>query len=185
VGAPIRRYGEVIGYAKVGIAAGELVHVHNLDSKNVAAEYEPSAAVPTVDFHPPDRMRHFDGYARPDGRVGTRNYVALVSTVNCSASVTQFVRERFRDVQRDFPGVDGVIALTHKSAVRSSAGHRVLERAPGARHPNVAAMRHRSRLVNQAPPVARHELSLVPIHEVQISSLSKKRAACAKQSRPR
>ena len=54
--------------------------------------------VPKVDFYPPEQMRYFEGFRRPDGRVGTRNYIALVSTVNCSASVTQFARERFRDV---------------------------------------------------------------------------------------
>jgi altronate hydrolase len=168
-GAPVRRYGEVIGFATAPIAAGELVHVHNLDSENVAGKYEPSSDVPMVDFYPPERMRHFDGFKRGDGRVGTRNYIALVSTVNCSASVTQFVRERFRDVQRDFPNVDGVIALTHKSGcgqVLGGADHRALERvlAGYARHPNVAAyvVIGLGCEVNQAPVlVARHEMSLL------------------------
>ena len=52
---------------------------------------------------------------RDDGRVGTRNYVAIVSTVNCSASVSQFVTDKFRDVTRDYPNIDGVLAITHKS----------------------------------------------------------------------
>src|SRR6185503_14518747 len=168
-GTPIRRYGEVIGAASTAIAAGELVHVHNLDLEAIAAKYEPCAAVPVVDFYPPDRMRHFEGYRRPDGRVGTRNYVALASTVNCSASVTQFARERFRDVTRDFPGVDGVIALTHKSGCGQVLGgedHRLLERvlAGYARHPNVAAyvVIGLGCEVNQAPAfVARHKLSVV------------------------
>src|SRR2546426_3243698 len=60
-------------------------------------------------------MRYFDGYEREDGRVGTRNYVAIISGVNCSASVSQFVKDKFRDVQRDFPNIDGVLAVTHKS----------------------------------------------------------------------
>ncbi|HMJ56138.1 MAG TPA: altronate dehydratase family protein [Polyangiaceae bacterium] len=169
VGAPVRRYGEVIGFASAGITAGELVHVHNLDSENVGSQYHPSSDVPVVDFYPPDQMRHFEGYKRPDGRVGTRNYVAIVSTVNCSASVTQFVRERFRDVQRDFPGIDGVIALTHKSGCGQVLGgedHRLLERvlAGYARHPNVAAfvVIGLGCEVNQAPAlVERHKLSLM------------------------
>jgi altronate hydrolase len=168
LGAAVRRYGEVIGFARADIAAGELVHIHNLDSDGVAGKYEPCAAVPLVDFYPPDRMRHFEGYRRADGRVGTRNYVAIVSTVNCSASVTQFARERFRDVQRDFPGVDGVIALTHKSGCGQVLGgedHRLLERvlAGYARHPNIAAyvVIGLGCEVNQAPAlVARHKLSL-------------------------
>ena len=167
-GTPVRRYGEVIGFASDNIAAGELVHIHNLDSGKNAAKYEPSAAVPVVDFYPPDKMRYFEGYRRPDGRVGTRNYVALVSTVNCSASVTQFARERFRDVQKEFPNIDGVIALTHKSGCGQVVGGedlRLLERvlAGYARHPNVAAyvVIGLGCEVNQAPVlIARHQLSL-------------------------
>jgi altronate hydrolase len=168
-GSGVRRYGEVIGFARSDISAGDWVHVHNLDLESIATKYEPCAAVPSVDFYPPHRMRHFEGYRRPDGRVGTRNYVALVSTVNCSASVTQFVRERFRDVTRDFPAVDGVIALTHKSGCGQVLGgedHRALERvlAGYARHPNIAAyvVIGLGCEVNQAPAlVARHELSLM------------------------
>ena len=94
--------------------------------------------------HAPEAMRFFDGYRRDDGRVGTRNYVAVVSTVNCSASVSQFVKQRFRDVQRDYPNVDGVIAITHKSGCgmeELGEDHQALERvlAGYARHPNVAA----------------------------------------------
>jgi altronate hydrolase len=168
-GSPIRRYGEIIGVTRATIAAGELVHVHNLDLENIGTQYEPCTAVPKVDFYPPEQMRYFDGYRRPDGRVGTRNYVALISTVNCSASVTQFARERFRDVQRDFPGIDGVIALTHKSGCGQVLGgedHRALERvlAGYARHPNVAAyvVIGLGCEVNQAPAlVERHKLSLL------------------------
>ena len=169
MGSPIRRYGEIIGVARADISAGELVHVHNLHLENIASNYAPCSALPMVDFYPPEQMRHFEGYRRPDGRVGTRNYVALISTVNCSASVTQFVRERFRDVQRDFPGVDGVIALTHKSGCGQVLGgedHRVLERVlvGYARHPNVAAyvVIGLGCEVNQAPAmIERHKLSLM------------------------
>jgi altronate hydrolase len=169
MGSPIRRYGEVIGFASDGIAAGELVHIHNMDAAKNPANYEPSAAVPVVDFYPAEQMRYFEGFKRADGRVGTRNYIALLSTVNCSASVTQFARERFRDVQREFPNIDGVIALTHKSGCGQVVGgedHRALERvlAGYARHPNVAAyvVIGLGCEVNQAPVlIARHQLSLV------------------------
>src|SRR5438128_1610160 len=89
-------------------------------------------------------MRYFDGFKREDGRVGTRNYVAIVSTVNCSASVSQFVKDKLRDVKADYPNIDGVIAVTHKSGCGTKlfgedhqALHRVL--AGYAKHPNVAA----------------------------------------------
>src|SRR3979409_949261 len=89
-------------------------------------------------------MRYFEGYQREDGRVGTRNYVAIISGVNCSASVSQFVKDKFRAVQKEFPNVDGVIAITHKSGCGTKLfgeAHMALQRvlAGYAKHPNVAA----------------------------------------------
>jgi altronate hydrolase len=143
-GAPVRRYGQVIGFATAAIAPGDHVHTHNLAFRPVAHQYEVGADVRPVARYPPEVMRTFDGYWRPDGRVGTRNYVAVVSTVNCSASVSQFVKQRFADVTRDYPHVDGVIAVTHKSGCAVEEGgedHVALQRvlAGYARHPNVAA----------------------------------------------
>lgn len=89
-------------------------------------------------------MLYFQGYARPDGRVGTRNYVAIISTVNCSASVACQVRDRFRapQVSRDFPNVDGVVAFTFKAGCATDPGEplQLLQRvlAGVAQHPNVA-----------------------------------------------
>src|SRR5256886_11355102 len=89
-------------------------------------------------------MRYFDGFKREDGRVGTRNYVAIISGVNCSASVSEFVKGRFGDAQRDYPNVDGVIAITHKSGCGTKLfgeDHMALQRvlAGYAKHPNIAA----------------------------------------------
>ena len=97
-----------------------------------------------VEFYPPSSMRYFDGFQREDGRVGTRNYVAIISGVNCSASVSQFVKDRFRDVQREYPNIDGVLAITHKSGCGTKLfgeDHMALQRvlAGYAKHPNVAA----------------------------------------------
>jgi altronate hydrolase len=89
-------------------------------------------------------MRHFQGYSRPGGRVGTRNYVAVISSVNCSASVSHYVRDYFRtdDFKPDFPNVDGVIAFTHKGGCAIDPGEpqQVLQRvlAGIARHPNIS-----------------------------------------------
>jgi altronate hydrolase len=88
-------------------------------------------------------MRFFQGYGRADGRAGTRNYVAVISSVNCSASVSQYVAQRFKNESfaRDFPNVDGVIAFTHKSgcAITPDEPVRLLQRvlAGVARHPNI------------------------------------------------
>ena len=98
-----------------------------------------------MEFRGPEEIRTFLGYARPDGRVGTRNYVAVISSVNCSASVSQYVARKFatENVKRDFPNVDGVIAFTHKSGCAIDPGEpqallrRVLVGI--ARHPNISA----------------------------------------------
>ena len=93
-----------------------------------------------------DCPRTFQGFLRPDGRVGTRNYVAVISTVNCSASTSKAIADRFRDDawKRDYPNVDGVFAITHKQGCGlpfGGADHEQLERVLGgfANHPNVAA----------------------------------------------
>ena len=103
-GAPVRRYGQVIGFATQDIAVGDHVHSHNLDIGELSEDrYQVGVDVTPVAMYPPDQMRSFEGYKREDGRVGTRNYVAIISGVNCSASVSQLVKDKFRDVQREFP----------------------------------------------------------------------------------
>jgi altronate hydrolase len=142
--APVKKYGQVIGFAKGAIGPGEHVHVHNLAMSDFNRDYEFATDVRPVNFYPAEKMRYFEGYARPNGRVGTRNYLAVISSVNCSASVSKYVAERFKgpDFQRDFPNVDGVIAFTHKSgcAIQPGEPHQLLQRvlAGMARHPNIS-----------------------------------------------
>jgi altronate hydrolase len=143
-GQEVRRYGQVIGFATADIAVGDHVHTQNLAVGDLHREYEVGTDVRPVDFYPPDKMRYFDGYLREDGRVGTRNYVAIISGVNCSASVSQFVKDKFRDVSKDYPNIDGVLAITHKSGCGTELfgeDHMALQRvlAGYAKHPNVAA----------------------------------------------
>ena len=144
-GETVRRYGQVIGFATEAIAVGDHVHTQNLGIGALAADrYEVGVDVRPVDYYPAAEMRYFDGYKRADGRVGTRNYVAIISGVNCSASVSQFVKDKFRDVQRDYPHIDGVLAITHKSGCGTKLfgeDHMALQRvlAGYAKHPNVAA----------------------------------------------
>ncbi len=143
-GEPLRRYGQVIGFATASIAAGDHVHTHNLGVGELDRDYAWSIDAWAVD-HVPDRDRRtFEGYRRPDGRAGTRNYLAVISSVNCSASVSRYVADRFRgDALVGFPNVDGVIALTHKGGCGAHYGGAevdLLQRtlAGFARHPNVA-----------------------------------------------
>jgi len=141
-GAPVRRYGQVIGFAQGDIHPGEHVHTHNLVCKDFARDYTAGTDVkPLPSAREP---RSFQGYARPGGKVGTRNYVAIISTVNCSASVSRYIKERFREdeLRRDFPNVDGVIALTHKvgCGIPAAESLKLLERVTVgmARHPNIS-----------------------------------------------
>lgn len=142
-GDSVRRYGQVIGFATESIAAGAHVHSHNLGVGALERDYAAGSDVRAVEPEGVDRT--FDGYLRVDGRAGTRNYVAVISSVNCSASVSRYVAERFRgDAMAAFPHVDGVIALTHKGgcgAHYGGAGVDLLQRtlAGFARHPNIAA----------------------------------------------
>jgi altronate hydrolase len=143
-GAPVRKYGQVIGFAAKPIQPGSWVHVHNLKADLFERDFAFASEKPVVP--PLDRLRTFPGFLRPDGSVGTRNYVAVISTVNCSASTARYIAERFRsdDWKRDFPNVDGVFSITHKGGCAvpfNGQDHQTLERtlAGFATHPNVAA----------------------------------------------
>src|SRR5262245_49895707 len=143
-GDPVRKYGQIIGFASCPIAAGAHAHVHNLKADLFEREYAFATERPEVPQ--PDRPRTFQGCLRPDGRVGTRNYIAVISTVNCSASTSRYIADRFRDGRwrADFPNVDGVFAITHKGGCGlpcEGLDHQILERvlAGFAHHPNVAA----------------------------------------------
>ncbi len=143
-GAPVRKYGQIIGFARVPIAPGDHVHTHNLELKDFGRDYDFCVEARPVDYYPAEQMRFFQGYARPGGKVGTRNYVAVISSVNCSASVSHYVRDRFRvpDFSRRYPNVDGVIAFTHKAGCGMDPGEPqiILQRvlAGIARHPNIS-----------------------------------------------
>ena len=143
-GEPVRKYGQVIGFASRPIAAGSWVHVHNVKADLFERDYAFASERPPVP--PLDEVRTFLGYHRPDGRVGTRNYVAVISTVNCSASTSRYIADRFRgrDFAVDFPNIDGVFAITHKGGCAvpfEGRDHKTLEQvlAGFANHPNVAA----------------------------------------------
>ncbi|WP_407672336.1 UxaA family hydrolase [Noviherbaspirillum pedocola] len=113
-GAPVRRYNQIIGFATRDIAAGEHVHLHNMAMRDFERDYAFCA-----DLKPQSAStdaRTFLGIARPDGRVATRNYIGVISSVNCSATVCRHIADAFRgDALRDYPNVDGVVAITHRS----------------------------------------------------------------------
>lgn len=141
-GTSVTKYGQPIGVATADIEPGEHVHLHNLADQHTISDDLTGISAP----EPPTRLnRHFEGFHRPDGRVGTRNYVAIISTVNCSATVCHKVVERF-DAERlkRWPNVDGVFAATHTTGCAlqyHGTKHQMLGRvlAGYASHPNVGA----------------------------------------------
>src|SRR5258706_2328228 len=111
---PVRRYSQIIGFATQPIAPGQHVHVHNLEVRDFARDYAFCEAYQPTAFV--DNPATFQGIVRPDGRVATRNYIGILSTVNCSATVAKYVADSFKgNALEAFPNVDAVVALTHTS----------------------------------------------------------------------
>ncbi|PQA83615.1 galactonate dehydratase [Limnohabitans sp. TS-CS-82] len=147
-GQPVRRYDQIIGMATRDIAAGEHVHTHNLAFSDFAREHAPGAAAQPTAYV--DQPATFQGIVRADGRVATRNYIGVLTSVNCSATAARAIADYFRrdirpEALADFPNVDGVVALTHgMGCATASDGEelQVLRRTLGgyAKHPNFAAV---------------------------------------------
>ncbi|MBW7862039.1 MAG: altronate dehydratase [Rhodocyclaceae bacterium] len=142
-GATIHRLGQPIGIATTMIAAGVHVHLHNMGFETTMAGHGIGTRLANTPMRPAPEIPTFDGYLRADGRVGTRNFIGVLTTVNCSAMVARMIADQFRDPARlaPWPGVDGVVALTHKSGCSVAEGSRsmaMLRRTLGgyARHPN-------------------------------------------------
>jgi galactarate dehydratase len=146
-GAPVIKYGQVIGFASRYIAIGEHVHTHNMAMGDVELSHEFCVDAREPDFVAPSERATFMGYARRTGMAGTRNYIAIVSSVNCSATVSKAVAAHFAVPGRldDYPDVDGIIALTHAGGCAINTleeGYRYLTRtlAGYATHPNVGGV---------------------------------------------
>src|ERR1700716_2149218 len=112
-GKPARRYNQIIGFATRDIKAGDHVHVHNLAMGDFQRDYAFSSLVKNTEYV--EKPATFMGIVREDGRVATRNYIGILTSVNCSATVARMVAEHFRNRLDAFANVDGVVALTHKT----------------------------------------------------------------------
>ena len=144
LGQPVRRYNQIIGFARTDIAAGQHVHVHNLGMGDFERDYAigqggqdaPRVAQPAT----------FMGYKRPNGKVGTRNYIAVIASVNCSATVTRAIAGHFTAERlAAYPNIDGVIGLPHPLGCglnTAGEGMDILRRTMVgyARHPNFAGV---------------------------------------------
>jgi altronate hydrolase len=142
-GKAVRRYNQVIGFATQAIRPGEHVHVHNLAMGEFERDYAFCTGVKPVDYARPGAT--FQGIVRADGRVATRNYIGILTSVNCSATVARMVADHFRNNLAQYPNVDGVVALTHKTGCGMASegeGMELLRRTLTgyARHPNFYAV---------------------------------------------
>ena len=113
-GEAVRKYAQVIGYAKELIVAGGHVHTHNVEFRNTEEDYEISTdlrpAVPVAEA----ARDSFMGYRRENGRVGTRNYIGILTSVNCSATAARMIASAFGpEEMARYPNVDGVVAFVH------------------------------------------------------------------------
>jgi len=139
-GEAIRKYAQIIGYASRDIAPGEHVHTHNVEFRNTDADYEFGTDLRPV--QPAAEPDTFMGYRRANGRVGTRNYIAVLTSVNCSATAARKIADAFGpEEMAQYPNVDGVVAFVHGTGCGMAAdgeGFAAMQRVMWgyARHPN-------------------------------------------------
>ena len=143
MGQPIIKYAQVIGYAARDILPGDHVHTHNVTFRNVNAAYEFGTTLVTVT---PQEPAVFQGYRRENGKVGTRNYIAVLASVNCSATAARMIADYFTPERlADFPNVDGVAAFHHGTGcamATNGEGFEALQRVMWgyARNPNIGGV---------------------------------------------
>ena len=144
-GEAILKYNVTVGFANVDIEPGTMVHSHNTEFREFDRDYAYASEFKPVQLLPESERASFQGYVRPDGRVGTRNFIGLLSTVNCSATVVHKIAEWFTPERlAEFPNVDGVAAFSHSIGCgmeMTGEPMQLLRRtmAGYARHPNLAA----------------------------------------------
>ncbi len=117
-GSPVRRYNQIIGVATRDIRPGQHVHTHNMQMMAFERDYDFCAHRKDIQVN--SEADHFMGIVRPDGRVATRNFIGILTSVNCSATVAKAIADYFRrDIHPEalaaYPNVDGVVALPHST----------------------------------------------------------------------
>jgi altronate hydrolase/galactarate dehydratase len=140
-GQNVLRYGQIIGQATCDIAAGEHVHVQNLGMGEHTRDYAYASEANALEATSEERT--FNGYHRADGRVGTRNYLGILTSVNCAGSVANFIAQAAEKsgLLDDYPNIDGIVPISHGTGCGMSAeneGYATLQRtlAGYAQHPN-------------------------------------------------
>ena len=139
-GEAVVKYAQAIGRATEDIAPGTHIHSHNLVFESGRMPVVPPSD--PVQASDRDKARTFMGYRRADGRAGTRNFVGIIASVNCSTTVCRAIAERAnRELLPEYPGIDGFVPIVHDQGCGMSGtgeGMQVLHRtlAGYARHPN-------------------------------------------------
>ncbi|MEO1159723.1 MAG: altronate dehydratase family protein, partial [Pseudomonadota bacterium] len=145
-GDPVTKYGQFIGTASTDIAAGAHVHTHNVKFESTSHAYEFSTAVRPVSKVDDAKRGTFEGFRRDNGKIGTRNYIAIITSVNCSATAARLIANHFTPAElAEYPNVDGVVAFVHGTGcgmADSGDGFDALQRVMWgyARHPNHAGV---------------------------------------------
>jgi altronate hydrolase len=145
-GEPIRKFGQIIGFASEDIAPGQHVHTHNCAYAEFDRDYAYAQDATTEAVLPVSEQATFEGFRRASGKVGTRNYIAILTSVNCSASVARFMAEEVNrsGILAEYPNVDGVVSFVHGTGCGMAGygeGFEFLERTQWGYtgHPNIAA----------------------------------------------
>ncbi|KZD12769.1 UxaA family hydrolase [Oceanibaculum pacificum] len=145
-GEPVRKYNQIIGFATEEIAAGAHVHVHNVEMQDFERDYAFSSDMRPTDMVPEAERATFQGFVRKNGTVGTRNYIGILTSVNCSATVAKYIAAAVTpEILAQYPNVDGVVALVHSTGcgmADTGEGYANLQRTLWgyARHPNFAGI---------------------------------------------
>jgi altronate hydrolase len=145
-GEAVRKYGQIIGFASEAIPAGTHVHVDNVEMRDFERDTAPgSEARPTAFFNDDERAK-FLGFKRANGGVGTRNYLVVLTSVNCSATVARHIADTFdRELLAQYPNIDGIAAFAHSTGcgmAGAGEGYDNLQRVLWgyARHANVGGV---------------------------------------------
>lgn len=145
-GEPVRKYAQVIGYASQDIKRGEHVHLHNMEFRASSQDHAFCTERREAHLLPQEARATFEGYVRSDGRVGTRNFIAVITSVNCSATAGRLIADYFSDSElARYQNVDGVAAFVHGTGcamAANSEGFDNLQRVMWgyARNPNCAGV---------------------------------------------
>jgi altronate hydrolase len=146
-GEPVRKFGQIIGFASGVIAPGEWVHEHNVVMHDFARDYRFAEEAREEPVLPIAQQATFEGYRRANGKVGTRNYIGILTSVNCSATVARYIAIEVErsGMLNDYPNIDGVIPLVHGGGCAldvKGEGYEVLKRTQWgyATNPNMAGV---------------------------------------------